>query len=69
VTSEPTDLEKLRQARSLLILLLAACRETRVALDGAAHDLQTNIVGDLAAIADSAEREINGLNDAIKARD
>jgi hypothetical protein len=68
VTSEPTDLEKLRKARSLLILLLAACRETRVALDGAAHDLQTNIVGDLNAIADSAKREIDGLNEAIEAR-
>jgi hypothetical protein len=66
--SEPTDLEKLTKARSLLVLLLATCRETRVALDGAAHDLQTNIAGDLAAIADSAELEIRALNDAIEAR-
>lgn len=66
MTEEPTELEKLQKARSLLLLLLATARETRPALDGAAHVLETNIDADLAEIAECAEREIRALNDAIK---
>ena len=60
------ELDELRNARSLLLVLLAASRETRPALDGAAHVLQTDIASDLEQIAERAEREIRALNDAIK---
>ncbi|HEY0416497.1 MAG TPA: hypothetical protein VGC78_08935 [Gaiellaceae bacterium] len=62
------ELEELRNARSLLIVLLAAARQTRPALDGAAHVLETDIAGDLERIAACAEREIQSLNDAIEER-
>ena len=59
------ELAELRKARSLLLLLLAAARETRPALDGAAHVLETDIASDLDRIGECAEREIRALNDAI----
>jgi hypothetical protein len=62
------ELEELRNARSLLIVLLAAARQTRPALDGAAHVLETDIADDLERIAACAEREIQSLNDAIEER-
>lgn len=63
------ELTELRKARSLLLILLAAARETRPALDGAAHVLETDIAADLDRIADAAEREIKALNDAIERLD
>jgi len=63
------ELAELREARSLLLVLLAASRQTRPALDGAAHVLQTDIAADLERISDCAEREIDALNDAIKRLD
>jgi hypothetical protein len=59
------ELAELRKARSLLLVLLAATRQTRPALDGAAHVLETDIASDLEQIAERAEREIRALNDAI----
>jgi hypothetical protein len=60
------ELEELRNARSLLIVLLAAAQQTRPALDGAAHVLETDITGDVERIGECAEREIRGLNEAIQ---
>ena len=60
------ELAELRNARSLLLVLLAASRQTRPALDGAAHVLETDIAGDLEQIVERAEREIRGLNEAIQ---
>ncbi len=60
------ELTELRNARSLLVVLLAAARQTRPALDGAAHVLETDIASDLERIAACAEREIRALNDAIE---
>lgn len=49
------------QARSMLILLLAACRQTQTALEAAANALDTTLGEDLAAMIDRTESELQAL--------
>jgi hypothetical protein len=61
------DLAALTKARSLLMLLLATCKETELALEAAANVLDTDLTSDLKAMIERTEVELVGLNDKIKA--
>ena len=55
------------QARSMLILLLATCKQTQVALQAAANVLDTDLTTDLGAMIERSERELVALNAKIDA--
>jgi hypothetical protein len=57
----------LRKARSLLLLLLATCKETQLALEAAANALDTDLTNDLGAMIERTEAELVVLNEKIKA--
>ena len=57
----------LTQARSMLILLLATCKQTQVALEAAANALDTDLTGDLAAMIERTEGELAALTEKIQA--
>jgi hypothetical protein len=57
----------LRKARSLLLLLLATCKETQLALEAAANALDTDLTNDLAAMIERTETEVVVLNEKIQA--
>lgn len=57
----------LKQARSLLILLLATCKQTQIALEAAANTLDTDLTHDLGAMIERTERELVVLTDKIDA--
>jgi hypothetical protein len=61
------NLPALTQARSLLLLLLATCQQTRLALEVAANDLDTDMTDDLTAMIARSERELEALNAKIAA--
>ena len=61
------DLSRLTQARSLLILLLATCKQTQLALDAAANVLDTTLSRDLNAMIERSEGELWELNARIEA--
>lgn len=65
--SEPVaDLAALRKARSMLILLLATCKESLLALEAAANVLDTDLTSDLAAMIARSEKELVALNAKIE---
>jgi hypothetical protein len=66
VTEAPETLASLRKARSLLVLLLATCHETLLALEAAANVLDTQLTADLMAMIERSEAELHVLNDKIK---
>lgn len=57
----------LTQARSMLILLLAACKQTQVALQAAANALDTELTNDLSTMIERTEGELVALNAKINA--
>jgi hypothetical protein len=57
----------LLQARSMLILLLATCKQTQVALGAAANALDTDLTSDLGAMIDRTEGELAALTEKIEA--
>jgi hypothetical protein len=57
----------LTQARSMLILLLAACKQTQTALEATANALDTDLTRDLTAMIERTEHELTALNDKILA--
>jgi hypothetical protein len=57
----------LTQARSLLILLLATCRQTQLALEAAANVLDTDLTRDLAVMIERTEGELTALTGKIQA--
>lgn len=61
------DLAALTKARSLLLLLLATCKETQLALEAAANALDTDLTADLKAMIERSEAELVTLNAKIKA--
>ena len=61
------DPAALKKARSLLILLLATCKETQLALDAAANALDTDLTADLGAMIERSERELVVLTEKINA--
>lgn len=61
------DLAALTKARSLLLLLLATCKETQLALEAAANALDTDLTADLKAMIERSETELAALNAKIAA--
>jgi hypothetical protein len=58
---------RLTQARSMLILLLATCTQTRTALEAVANELDTDLTTDLGAMIERTERELEELSAKLKA--
>lgn len=57
----------LTQARSMLILLLATCRQTQLALEAAANVVDTDLTRDLGAMIERTEAELLALSEKIDA--
>jgi hypothetical protein len=51
--------------RSLLVILLATCHETLLALEAASNVLDTQLTQDLAAMIDRSQAELDVLNEKI----
>ena len=61
------DLTDLTKARSMLILLLATCKQSLLALEAAANALDTDLTKDLATMIARSETELVALNAKIEA--
>lgn len=57
----------LTKARSLLMILLATCKETQLALDAVANLLDTDLTKDLGSMIDRSELELVELTAKIEA--
>ena len=64
---EAESLAALTKARSLLVILLATCRETLLVLEAAANDLDTRLTRDLALMIDRSQQELEVINEKIRA--
>jgi hypothetical protein len=62
-----SDRATLTQARSMLMLLLATCRQTEMALHAAANELDTDLTAALTAMIERTERELVALTQKIDA--
>jgi hypothetical protein len=51
----------------MLILLLATCKQSQIALEAAANALDTDLSRDLSKMIERTERELTELTDKIKA--
>jgi hypothetical protein len=51
----------------MLMLLLAACKQTQTVLEAAANALDTDLTSDLAAMIERTERELAALTSKIDA--
>ena len=60
------ELATVTQARSLLILLLATCQQTLLALEAAANVLDTDLTADLRAMINRSEGELEVMTAKIK---
>jgi hypothetical protein len=61
------ELAALWKARSLLVILLATCQETLLALHAAANVLDTQLTKDLGAMIVRTEAELTHANEKISA--
>jgi hypothetical protein len=61
------DRATLTQARSMLILLLAACKQTQTVLEAAANALDTDLTSDLGVMIERTEGELAALTAKIQA--
>ena len=61
------DRPELTKARSMLILLLATCKQTQTALEAAANALDTDLTSDLGMMIERTERELVVLTERIEA--
>jgi len=67
VVDQQQDIQALKKARSLLLILLATCKETLLALDAAANALDTDMTDDLRRMIARSEGELQALNGKIEA--
>jgi uncharacterized protein involved in exopolysaccharide biosynthesis len=61
------DLIALTKARSMLLILLATCRETLTALDAAGNVLDTEMTEDLRRMIQRTEGELEALTGRLDA--
>jgi hypothetical protein len=61
------DLAGLTKARGMLMILLAACQQTLLALEAAANVLDTDLTSELAAMINRTEDELVTLTARIEA--
>ena len=64
---EPQTLAALTKARSLLVILLATCHETLLALEAVANMLDTQLTSDLTAMIARSEDELRAISEKIEA--
>jgi hypothetical protein len=57
----------LTQARSMLLLLLATCKQTQTVLEAAANSLDTDLTSELGAMIERTERELAALQAKLDA--
>ncbi len=60
------DLEELKRARSMLVLLLATCEQTLLALEAAGNVLDSDLKTALASMIERSEAELAGLKIKIE---
>ncbi len=60
------DLEELKRARSMLVLLLATCEQTLLALEAAGNVLDSDLTTALASMIERSEAELAGLKIKIE---
>jgi hypothetical protein len=60
------DLVELKKARSMLVLLLATCQQTLLALEAAGNVLDTDLTEDLSAMIERTEAELAHLKVKIE---
>ena len=60
------DLEELKRARSMLVLLLATCEQTLLALEAAGNLLDSDLTTALASMIERSEAELAGLKIKIE---
>jgi hypothetical protein len=65
VNEEPETIATLTKARSLLMILLATCQETLLALEAAANVLDVQLTDDLRLMIERSERELRVLSEKI----
>jgi hypothetical protein len=61
------DLIELQKVRSMLVLLLATCQQTLLALQAVGNELDTDLTADLSAMIDRSEDELARLTAKIQA--
>lgn len=61
------DIAGLTKARSLLLLLLATCKETQLALEAVANVLDTDLTKDLGDMINRSESELREVNAKMEA--
>lgn len=61
------DLAELKKTRSMLVLLLATCQQTLLALEAAGNVLDTDLSEDLSAMIERSEEELASLQAKIEA--
>jgi hypothetical protein len=64
MTDESTP-AALHKARSLLLILLATCRESVLALEAAANELDTDLTRVLAEMIERTEHEVRVINSKL----
>lgn len=67
MTAEPETIKTLTKARSLLIILLATCHETLLALEAAANVLDTQLTDDLRLMIERSEEELRVASEKLAA--
>jgi hypothetical protein len=67
IPADVDDRAALIQARSMLILLLAACKQTQTVLEAAANALDTDLTNDLGLMIERTEDELAALVKKINA--
>ena len=60
------DLEELKRARSMLVILLATCEQTLLALEAAGNVLDSDLTTALASMIERSEAELAGLKIKIE---
>ena len=60
------DLTALTKARSMLLILLATCKQAQLALEAAANVLDTQLTGDLGAMIRRSEDELAAVTAKIE---
>ena len=60
------DFVALTKARSMLLILLATCQQTLLALEAAANALDTDMTDDLRRMIERSERELEALNEQLR---
>ena len=67
MAEEIQDVMALTKARSLMLILLATCEQTLLALDAAGNVLDTDMTEDLRRMIARTETELGVMNDKLAA--